>query len=53
MWILVILNGVFGSDEVKMTYYDLYQTEMQCNINAAVLETAFTQKEKAICINNS
>jgi len=26
---------------------------MQCNINAAVLETAFTQKEKAICINNS
>lgn len=52
MWILVVLNGVFGSDEVKMTYIDLYQTEQQCSINAAVLEANFIQNEQAVCINN-
>ena len=52
MWILVVLNAVLGNDEVKLTYYDAYQTSQKCAIEAAVLEASFTQGEKAVCVQS-
>ena len=52
MWILVVLSTVYGSDEVRLTYYDAYQTENKCTIESAVLEATFTEDEQAVCVKH-
>ena len=50
MWILVVLSTVYGSDEVKMTHYDAYQSEKACVIDLKKLYREFQVNEEAICI---
>jgi hypothetical protein len=50
MWILVVLSTVYGSDEVRLTHYDLYQDGNRCSVERAVLEATFENNEIAICI---
>lgn len=52
MWILVVLSTMYGSDEVKLTYYDAYQTGNKCSIERAVLEATFTEGEQAVCVKH-
>lgn len=52
MWILVVLSTMYGSDEVKLTYYDAYQTGNKCAIERAVLEATFIEGEQAVCIKH-
>jgi tRNA A37 threonylcarbamoyladenosine biosynthesis protein TsaE len=52
MWILVVLSTVYGSDEVRLTHYDLYEDGNRCSIERAVLEATFTEGEKAVCIEH-
>lgn len=52
MWILVVLSTVYGSDEVRLTHYELYQDGNRCSIERAVLEATFENNEKAICIQH-
>lgn len=52
MWILVILSTIYGTDEVKITHYDLYQNETKCRIEQAVLEATFENQEVAVCMEN-
>ena len=50
MWVLVVLSTMYGSDEVKTTHYDLYQSEKSCMIATKKLYKEFTQNERAICM---
>jgi len=52
MWVLVVLNSIVGldSDEVKVTRYSEYNTEFNCEIEAAILTAEFTQGETAVCV---
>ena len=52
MWILVVLSTIYGSDEVRLTHYDAYQTANKCSIERAVLEATFTEGEQAVCIKH-
>ena len=52
MWILVVLSTFIGSDEVRLTYYDAYQTENKCLIERSVLEATFTEGEQAVCVKH-
>lgn len=52
MWILVVLSTFIGSDEVRLTYYDAYQTENKCSIERSVLEATFTEGEQAVCVKH-
>lgn len=51
MWTLFIISFVAEFDEYKVTKFNTYETTQQCEINRAVLETTFTEGEKAVCVN--
>lgn len=50
MWVLVVLSTIYGSDEVKLTYYDAYQTQIQCEKELKKLKQEFKMNESAICV---
>ena len=50
MWMLFILNTVYGEEEMKVTYWNTFQTAESCRIEGAVLSTTFTNNEKFICV---
>ena len=50
MWILLIVSYIADYDEYKATKFNTYNTNQQCEINRVVLETTFTEGEKAVCI---
>lgn len=52
MWILVVLSTVYGSDEVRLTHYDLYEDGNRCSIERTVLEATFENNEVAICVEH-
>ena len=49
MWTLWIVSSVIGNAEPKYTRYETFETAMSCHIEQEVLETEFTQGEKAFC----
>jgi len=49
MWTLWIVSSVIDSTEPKYTRYETFETAMSCHIEQAVLETSFTEGEKAFC----
>ena len=49
MWTLWIISSIIDSAEPKYTRYETFETAMSCHIEQAVVETTFTQGEKAIC----
>ena len=50
MWILVVLSTAYGSDEVKMTHYEAYQTKQACMVDNKKLYKEFKMNEEAMCI---
>ena len=50
MWILVVLSTIYGSDEVKTTHYEAYQSEKACMVDLKKLYKEFNLNEEAICI---
>jgi hypothetical protein len=50
MWILFILNTVYGEEETKVTYRNSFQTEQLCHVEGAVLTATFINNEKIICV---
>ena len=50
MWTLFIISFVAEFDEYKATKFNTYETTQQCEINRVVLETTFTEDEKAVCV---
>lgn len=50
MWVLVVLGAVYGTDEVKVTYYDAYQTQIECYEKLKKLKAEFKMNEEAICV---
>ena len=49
MWMLLVLNLSYEGER-KMTFYDSYETELQCKIEAVLLIEEFDQAEEAFCI---
>ena len=49
MWMLFVLNLSYEGER-KMTFYDNYQTELQCKIEALLLIEEFDQAEEAFCV---
>lgn len=49
MWMLFVLNLSYEGER-NITFYDSYQTEIQCKIEALLLTTEFDQAEEAFCI---
>lgn len=50
MWILLVVSYIADYDEYKATKFNTYNTNQQCEINRVVLETTFTEGEKAVCV---
>lgn len=49
MWMLFVM--ILNYDrERKVTFYDSYQTELQCKIEALLLIEEFDQAEEAFCV---
>jgi|OM-RGC.v1.037418809 predicted 3-demethylubiquinone-9 3-methyltransferase (glyoxalase superfamily) len=48
-WVLLVVSYVAVFDEYKVTYYNSYNSEINCHTNKAVLEASFTEGESAIC----
>ena len=51
MWVLFVLSFIPEYNEYKVTEFNRYVSQKQCEINQAVLEATFEQNEKAICVN--
>ena len=51
MWTLWIVSSIIDSTEPKYTEYKQFDNANSCYIELAVLETTFTEGEKAVCIN--
>ena len=49
MWMLFVLNLSYEGER-KVTFYDNYQTELQCKIEALLLTEEFDQAEEAFCV---
>ena len=49
MWMLFVLKLSYEGEH-KVTFYDNYQTELQCRIEALLLTEEFDQAEEAFCI---
>ena len=49
MWILFVLNLSYEGER-KVAFYDSYQTELQCKIEALLLTEEFDQAEEAFCV---
>ena len=50
MWILLIISFIDDSNEYKVTEFNRYETRLQCNINEAVLQARFEEKELTACV---
>jgi hypothetical protein len=51
MWMLFVLNLSYEG-ESKITFYDSYETELQCKIEALLLTEEFDQAEETFCIQS-
>ena len=51
MWTLWIISSIIDSAEPKYTEYKQFDNVNSCYIELAILETTFTEGEKAECVN--
>jgi hypothetical protein len=49
MWMLFVLNLSYEGER-KVAFYDSYQTELQCRIEALLLTEEFDQAEESFCV---
>jgi hypothetical protein len=49
-WVLLVVSYVAAFDEYKVTYYDSYTSEINCQLSRAVLDANFIEDESAICV---
>ena len=53
MWVLFVLSFVPEFNYYKVTEFNRYTTNQQCEINKAVLETLFENNEVAACVESA
>jgi len=50
MWLLVVLNTVTYTTEIKHTTYDVYKTQEQCIVASKQIAKKFEQDESTLCV---